>query len=375
MAGRWTRIRWSGQTARAWLPRALRGEDLRVPVEVARRTEQAAAAVRLADELLPGTWEPIVRVLLRTEGVASSDIEGVRAPIERVAVAEVDATAADSSAAWIADNLAVVTDAISTARREPLSIASLDRWHARLMAHSHLPPELIGRFRESQGWIGGASPVDAVYVPPPATAIPELMADLVEFANRTDLDPVAQAAVLHAQFETIHPYGDGNGRLGRVLVSWLLTRRLAVALPPPSSVLIARDPGGYLSGLYQFREGDRDRYLLWFADVVTRAGESSVALAGRIRGLIDRWQTAVVDLRSDSTARALVAALPEHPVLNAGVVAAHLDVSARSARTALEALAARGVIEPLDVPSTSPGRPRSWWVARELLDVVGSWAS
>jgi Fic family protein len=201
------------------------------------------------------------------------------------------------------------------------------------------------------------------------------MSDLVVFANRDDLDPVIHAAVLHAQFETIHPFGDGNGRLGRVLVSWLLARRLDVRVPPPVSVLIARDPGGYLSGLYQFRKGDLDEYMRWFAAVVERAGDASVVLGDRIRTLLAAWQERVGDLRSDAVARAVIELLPEHPALNSAVVAASLDVSSRAARTALAVLAERGILQPLDVRSPARGRPVQWWIAPELLDLVGAWAS
>ena len=375
MSGSWVSITWQGRKARAWMPDPIATAPLEVGVTVARRTERAGAAVRRADELLPGTWEPIARILLRTEGVASSNIEGLTAPIEAVAAAEVDGGAADAPAVWIADNLAVVTAAIRASPQTRLSVAALNRWHARLMRNSPLPPSMIGRFRTAQGWIGGSSPVDAVYVPPPPHAVAGLMKDLVAFANRSDLDPITQAGVLHAQFETIHPYGDGNGRLGRVLISWLLARRLHVALPPPVSVLIARDPGGYLSGLYQFRDGSLDAYIGWFADIVTSAGDASVLLGERTRSLLDVWELRVAQLRSDAAARPLLRLLPEHPVINAAVASQRLSISERAARSALETLASHKIVAPIEIKASIPGRPRSWWIAPELLDLVGAWAS
>jgi Fic family protein len=373
--GRAVSIDWSGRRARAWVPDVVAPWQPSFDAPLARTIERAAAAVRRADELLPGTWEPIARILLRTEGVASSDIEGLRAPIEAVVAAEVDDAAVDPSAAWVADNLAVVNEAIRSARRSPLTIDRLHRWHRRLMRHGTLPAPMVGRFRTAQGWIGGTSPLDAVYVPPPPGEVGGLMADLVRFANRDDLDVVAQAAVLHAQFETIHPYGDGNGRLGRVLISWLLVRRLGVALPPPVSVLVARDPGGYLSGLYQYREGSLDAYVGWFAGVVTRAGDASVVLGERIRDLLEAWRARGDDLRVDSAARRLIEVLPEQPVTTSAAVAARLEVSERAARGALIALGARGIVRRthLQTPSTI-GRPRSWWTAPELVTVVTAWA-
>ncbi|MCW2572087.1 MAG: Adenosine monophosphate-protein transferase SoFic [Frankiales bacterium] len=375
MSGRWTSIKWQGRPARAWVPEILATDSIDLGTASVRKSERAAAAVRRADELLPGTWEPIARILLRTEGVASSNIEGLRAPIEAVVAAEIDDAASDSTAAWIADNLAAVTEAVGAARQTRLSVSALHRWHRQLMRHGDLPRGMVGSFRSAQGWIGGTSPIDAVYVPSPPTELRALMADLVAFANRADVDPVAQAAVLHAQFETIHPYGDGNGRLGRILVSWLLARRLDVALPPPVSVLIARDPGGYLSGLHQFREGSLDAYVGWFGDVVMRAGDASVILGERIRDLLTEWEGRAADLRSDAAARRLVAVLPEHPVLTSRVAAEALGISERGARNALQALADRSILMPSEMRRPTPGRPSSWWVATELLRIVGTWAS
>ena len=84
---------------------------------------------------------------------------------------------------------------------------------------------------------------------PPPNELAALLDDLIIFANRDDVEPITQAAVCHAQFEIIHPFGDGNGRVGRMLIAWLLIRRLALMVPPPVSVAIAADVAGYASGL------------------------------------------------------------------------------------------------------------------------------
>jgi Fic family protein len=372
VSGHWSTITWQGRQAQAWVPDPIASWADEVEPSTVRRTERAGASVRRADDLLPGTWEPIARILLRTEGVASSDIEGLRAPITDIALAELEGDR--STASWIADNLAVVRTAVASSHTKPLSVAALHRWHRELMRSSPLPSEMIGRFRTAQGWIGGTSPIDAVFVPPPPEEVSGLMRDLVAFANRVDLDPVTQAAMLHGQFETIHPYGDGNGRLGRVLISWLLARRIDVVLPPPVSVLIARDPGGYLSGLYQFRDGSLDAYVRWFADVVARAGEASIALGLRVRELLGIWEERVSDLRADAAARRSIPLLPEHPVIDGKTLSHRLGVSVRSATGALTVLAGRGIVAPIAAPRSGPGRPHSWWMAPELLDLVTAWA-
>ena len=160
----------------------------------------------------------------------------------------------------------------------PLSVEMLCRWHATLMAGSPMPGGYIGVVRREQGWIGGTSPIDAALVTPPPDRLDELLADLVAYANRDDIDAVAQAGDRDAQFEIIHPFADGNGRIGRVLISWLLVRGLALVTPPPVSVRIAAERDGYLAGLTLFRLGHHDRWVQWFADVVTGAGQAQVAL-------------------------------------------------------------------------------------------------
>ena len=209
---------WGGRHVRAWVPTPLDERDLTLSTAVARVAERAAAALQLADARLPSEWEPLARLLLRHEGVASSGIEGLRESIGSVLVAE--RTGSGGTAGWVADNLAVLDSALDTAD-EPLSAEMLHQWHQRLMRHGRLPAPMVGRFRPALGWIGGTSPIDAAYVPPPPAEIPRLIDDLISFADddRSDLDAVSRAALAHAQFEAIHPYGDGNGRLGRVLVS------------------------------------------------------------------------------------------------------------------------------------------------------------
>ena len=374
MGGHEIEITWNGRPARAWLPDLLADLSLDLTSDDVRQTERAAAAVVRVSDRLPATWEPLGRLLLRAEGVASSSVEGLRSPLAEVVAAEVDDKAVPSSAAWVADNLEATAEAVASAPQGPLTHDHLHRWHRRLMVHSHLPEEARGRFRSAPGWIGGSSPTHAVFVPPPPEHVGPLMDDLVGFANRTDVDAVTQAAVLHAQFETVHPYGDGNGRIGRVLVAWTIVRRTGATLPPPVSVLIARDPGGYLSGLYQFRVGQLGRWVRWFADVVERSSRSTLTLVDDIGALVETWTGQLADLRADAAARALVALLPEHPVVSAASVAARLGVSNPTARSAVATLAARGILRELDFKGAGRGRPPAWFAADQLLDLVSRWA-
>jgi Fic family protein len=370
ISGHEVRIQWNGHTVAAWVPAPLAVRDIDLAEATVRRTEQAAAAARRGSDALPADWSAIARLLLRAEGVASSYVEGVRAPAVEVAAAELDRTVGET-AAWVADNLAAVIEAVDAAHQGPLTVASLHRWHTRLMAGAgHLPAPLIGAARDVQGWIGGTSPLDAALVVPPPEMIAPLLDDLIEFANRTDVDPVTQAAVAHAQFELIHPYADGNGRVGRILIGWILTRRLALLSPPPISVRIARDIGGYLSGLTLFRLDQTDPWVRWFADVVATSGESTSKLATAVGELRARWQARLANVRADATARRLPELLPAHPVLDATTVARELNVSERAARGALGTLHAQRILERFTPAGGTRGRPRRWWVAAELLSLV-----
>lgn len=206
MAGRELSIDWNGRRVAAWVPDPLSERQLSLSEGTARLTERAAAAIRRGDDSLPDRWEALARLLLRAEGVASSYVEGVRAPAAEVVAAELQLDAGES-AVWVADNTAAIFEAIGHAHaRSPLNVEALHGWHVRLMSGaSHLPGHLIGAYRDSVGWIGGTSPRDTALVVPPPELIGPLMSDLLAFANRTGLDPVTQAAVLHAQFELIHP--------------------------------------------------------------------------------------------------------------------------------------------------------------------------
>lgn len=372
MTGRWQPFEWRNRTARAWVPDPLSERQLDFSTATVRAAEQATAALAATDAALPTNWEPLARLLLRTEGIASSSIEGVRAPVAVVAAAEL--AGADNDADWIAANLATVATAM--AHDGPLTIEMLHAWHTELMGHSQLPDDMIGAFRTAPGWIGGTSPLDAAFVPAPAALVAHLVDRLVAYANADHFDPVTQAALVHAQFETIHPYGDGNGRLGRILIGWLLRRRGVVQrLAPPISVLIARDPGGYISGLHLFREDSPEAWVRWFAGICEAAARHSTTMITSVTALLDEWTSEVADLRVDAAARRLVGLLPQVPVVTAPVAAELLDVSTVAARVALALLADRGIVEAITLQlERGSGRPPTYYAATRLLDATTGWA-
>jgi Fic family protein len=364
-------VTWKGAPVSAWVPHLLASQDFEVGIRTARRTEQAVAAVR-ASGGASARFEPLALLLLRAEGAASSYIEGLRTPLAEVAAAEVGDTS-NATAAWVAGNLTAVRYALGGAGRD-LTIEDIHKWHQRLMgATGRLPEEMVGAFRTAQSWIGGTSPRSASFVPPPPDRIEDLMVDLVGFVNGEWVDPVTQAAVAHAQFEIIHPYGDGNGRIGRILIGWILAHRTGITVPPPVSVFIARDPGGYLAGLTRFRLGELDPWVEWLAAELQYSSEAAQGLLVRSEQLLEEWSRRIDDLRADATARLVLPVLVEHPVVSSDLIADRVAVSERAARAALALLAERGILEPYDKATAGRGRPRRFWVASELIAIATNW--
>jgi Fic family protein len=238
----------------------------------------------------------------------------------------------------------------------------------------------VGVLRAEQGWIGGTSPLDAHLVTPPPDQVPALVDDLVAYVNRDDVDPVTQAAIAHAQFEIIHPFADGNGRVGRVLVAWILVRRLSLVTPPPVSARIAADVGGYGAGLVQFRMGDHNAWIRWFAEAVSGAGRAQQELVASVARLQREWRERLRRpraesrrVRSDAAAWRVLDLLPRHLVLTGPIVARELALPLKSANAALAELVGAGVLlEHGTVQPTGRGRPSRLYASAELLGLSGS---
>jgi len=260
-----------------------------------------------------------------------------------------------------------------------LTTSMLCEWQRTVVAGSPLPARHVGVVRDEQGWIGGTSPLDAALVTPPPDHVPQLLDDLIAFANSSDIDPIVQTAVVHAQFEIIHPFADGNGRVGRVLISWMLSRRLALVTPPPVSIRLAADRGGYLAGLTLYRLGQHEPWVLWFADAVVGAGAAQRDLIAGVERLARLWRTQLGAPgerrapRADAVVWRVVDLMPRHLVLTAALLAAELGVTIRAATSALNDLERRGILVRYQPPGRrSPGRPSGMFVSPELLGLVGA---
>jgi Fic family protein len=378
-AGSQVEVIWNGRRIKAFVPALLADRELTLDAPTAARTAAAATEVAHAAEALDADYEPLARLLLRSEGVASSYIEGVTAPVVDVVLAEEQLGGhGTGAAAWVACNLAAVSQAVASAEGgAPLGVETLCEWHRTLMMGSPTPERYIGVIRNEQGWIGGTSPLEAHLVTPPPSELPVLLDDLVAYVNRVDVDPVAQAAISHAQLEIIHPFGDGNGRVGRVLVAWVLTRRLALLVPPPVSVAIAADVAGYSSGLVLFRLGDHRRWITWFADAVASGGRAQRSLISNVEQIKQQWRDRLTAIerkpRSDAAVFAALDLLPRHLVLTSQILADELEISRKASLATLHRLARVGILtEQGTVSRQTSGQPASLFVSRDLLGLAGS---
>lgn len=352
----------------AYVPDPIRDLDPGLPPAVAATAEQAAVATKNLDlSLGVDHLEPIARLLLRAESVASSRIEGLRLSHRRLEEALVAPGAARKTALSIVRNIDAMARAVQIGIAErPLIVGDLLDIHSTLL-DTEQDRAVAGRLREEQNWIGGGNtPRRAEFIPPPHELVPSLVEDLIGFCNRTDLPAIVQAAVAHAQFETIHPFVDGNGRTGRCLVHVILRRRrLSERVTPPISVVLAANSTEYVQGLTAYRQEDVAGWCGVFAQATRIAAERGVELAASLAELEGIWQERAGKPRAGSSARRLVEGLAAHPILSVASASELLGVSDEAARLALTQLERTAVVKPITL-----GTRNRAWAADEIFDLL-----
>jgi Fic family protein len=324
--------------------------------------------------------EAMARLLLRAEAVASSRIEGLEIGGRRLLKADlarsVENGGRDVTATEVLNNIEAMHWAVETLGRRPQIVADdFLAAHERLLAGTS-QERYAGQLRQVQNWIGGSSfnPCSAAFVPPPPERVPELMRDLCDFCNQDALPAVAQAAMAHAQFETIHPFVDGNGRTGRVLIHVILRRRgVAPRLVPPISLVLATWSADYIDGLTRTRyRGDPDgraaadgtnAWISLFAGACRRAVSDAEAYEERVRMLQGEWRRRLGQLRRNSAADLLLRALPGAPMITVQSAAALLGRSVQAVNEAIPRLVEAGVLR-----QTTVGQRNRAFEAPELID-------
>jgi len=373
--GTYAEVSTSGETVQAFVPRALPpGEP---PLEMTaerrdrlRQAEHALAQLDLAAEMVPSLdW--FLYAFVRKEAVISSQIEGTQATLIDLLAFEAEEDAAPSADV---EEICNYLDALKYAQTElasldgpPISMRLMNEAHRRLLDGARGQGKQPGEVRRSQNWIGGNRPSTAAFVPPPPNLLPGLLSDLEKYIHYADnLPPLIRAGLVHVQFETIHPYLDGNGRIGRLLIALLLQDWGLLKAPLLYlSLHFKRDRDEYYRRLSAVRTaGDWEGWTDYFLDGVTVVADEAVASAKDLFTLISHDRTRVLSA-SGSTVSAirLFEMLPQNPVLTVASAMALLKTTKPTAAKAIDLLETAKVL----AETTGRQRDRSF-VYRTYVD-------
>jgi Fic family protein len=338
----------------------------------------ALAVLARADERIGARGRYLNHLLVRSESISSSWIEGNRVTPKRLAVAEL-----------LHQGQRQALDVVANVRATESAIAELAD-HTRTLTTDDIvdlqhviEPRLERGLRQEQNWIGGPgwSPLRAAFVPPPETEVSRLVSDLARFVTETAGNPVVRAAIAHAQFETIHPFIDGNGRTGRALIHTILRRADALRnVLIPISTVFAGDTDAYIAGLTGYRTDPPalDEWVIGFARAAEKAAGNAIRLAEDIAALDrdvydrlvafrrDRGLNPAVP-RRDAVVLRVLDTLASDPVLTAESVSTRFAVSPAAAHRALTELSEAGI---LGRTKDQHGRLLCWTADRHLALVA-----
>lgn len=329
--------------------------------------ETAVADLREVDSGSASSLNTMASFLIRTDSIASSKIESIEASTEDFARA-IAGSKANQSATLMAAGAQAITaliDEVGVAGT--FTVEAILNAHQTLLAEDETEARFAGRFREVQNWIGGSnySPHLAEYIPPPPELVDKYMDDLLEFLNRDDLPVVAQAAIGHAQFESIHPFTDGNGRVGRAIINAVFRRRGVSrrVIAPVASALVANQ-STYFKTLVDYRAGQVDELVLNMSLAAQISSREALVSALNIETMPSAWLS-MAKPRSGSAAERIINLLVEHPVLSAEQAERLLGSSLQSIYEAMDALERSGVVHEL----TNRQRNKVWGATAVLAEL------
>lgn len=334
--------------------------------EAAELAEQASLELTAFDAEQGMRMSHFAPVLLRSEAAASSQIENLTASARSVFSADLGVKTG-RNAQLIASNTRAMSAALDLA--DDISAASVLAMHEVLMANQ--PQHTPGRFRQEPVWIGvsGTSPAGAQYVAPRFGRVPELMDDLMRFANRMDIPPLLSVSVTHAQFETIHPFTDGNGRTGRALVASMLRHRgILRNISVPVSAGLLADIDSYHQALANYHEGKISPIVIAFSEASLRAVQNSRLLLNEIDEIRESWNSQL-RVRRDSKAWQLLDVITRMPVINSRIAAEQLGVAQPNVYAPLQALTDAGILQ-----SKKEHRMGPFWRSDEILGAIDQFA-
>lgn len=342
--------------------------------------ERAIVALNSNATALVNT-EAMARILLRAESVASSRIEGLEVAARRLLAAdaarELGEPTTDVTAGDVLANIKAMEYALEAiATTNAVTAGTLLEIHRRLFdASEPRTARFAGQFRTVQNWIGGSdyNPCSADFVPPPPDKVQALVSDLCAFCNNDDLPAVAQAAIAHAQFETIHPFVDGNGRVGRALIHMILRKRgIATNVSPPISLILATLPKDYVRGLTATRYDGSPKseqavaglnaWIGTFAAACKRAVSDAFSFEERISAIQKEWRHRLGAVRAKSATDLLIQKLPGAPTITVNGASKLIKRTGQATNEALRRLQEAGIVHPAKI-----GRRNRVFEAREII--------
>ena len=361
---------------RSTITPAIADVQLHIPTAVAADAEDATRALTDFDGYAQRALgidhpalAPMSAILLRTESASSSQIEMLTTSARQLALAEID-EGDTQNAGEVIGNVRAMEAALALS--EHIDAASILDMHRELLRPSRSLGAHAGRFREELVWIGkgNAGPREASFIAQPHARVPGSIDDLVAFAGRADLPVIPHVAITHAQFETIHPFVDGNGRTGRALAQSML-RNLGVTrhttIPMSAGLLVNTET--YFDALSAYREGDAGPIIARFADASRYAASSGRTLVDGLAGQLERSRELLAGLRSQSRAWDVLPLLVGQPVVNARYLKRVLGWGDMTVTRALDALTERGVLV-----ERSGKRRNRVWEHRGILGVLDDYA-
>jgi Fic family protein len=366
----------------AYVPDLLTERTFLFSAETAADVADAERAITTLDRQAAALLdtEALARILVRAESVASSRIEGLEVGARRLlraeAAIELGEPSSDVTAAEVLANINAMATAIrSISPGDPITMDDLLGFHRHLLTGTRLEAH-PGLIRSEQNWIGGSSynPCSAAFVPPPPELVRDLLEDLCAFCNSDAMPAVAQAAIAHAQFETIHPFADGNGRTGRALIHLVLrSRGLATRVLPPVSLVLATWSDDYVDGLAATRyrgsassaaaRDGADRWTGRFAAACSRAVADASSFEQRAQQLQGAWRARLGRVRAGSAVDLLTQVLPGAPVVTAQSATGLLDRSFKAANDAIARLVEADILRQVNV-----GRRNRAFEAPEVIE-------
>ena len=368
-----------------YLPTPLADRDLSLDADVVGDVASAESAIRKlnADTAVLHSTEGVARILLRAETVSSSHIEGLTIGARRLLRSEFASRGhgglrADPGALEVLGNIRAMEEALRRALgSEAITRETFCEIHRVLCKGTPLE-RWGGIIRDRQNWIGGNSynPLGADFIPPAPEHVPALLDDLAAFCSGTAISPIEQAAVAHAQFENIHPFADGNGRTGRVLIHLILRRRgLAENLAPPVSLVLATHAKDYIAAINGFafddeREGDRanakvNDWVSLFAGSCRQACAEAVDFEQALANLRGSWEEALGRVRAKSALDVILGVFPGTPVFDIALLEEITGRSFAAISQAVDACLDAGVVRQI----TSGKRNRIF----EVPDIIAEY--